>query len=91
MGRKIRPTALPGDRWHPLDRPKIPLSELDYVQEGQPMGEMLRTVLAPCLLIVGDVASEDLPFAVSGLGKFIPKGGAKLIKLLIDTGIIQVL
>ena len=38
---------------------------------------MHQTVLAPCLLLVGEVASENLAtFAVSGLGKFITEGGA---------------
>ena len=41
------------------------------------IGEMHRTVLVPCLLLVGEVVSENLAsFAVSELGKFNPEGGA---------------
>ena len=41
------------------------------------MAEVNRTVLARCLLLVGEVASENAAtFEVSGLEKFISEGGA---------------
>ena len=40
------------------------------------MGKMQQAVLAPYLLLIGEVGSENIAsFAVSGLEKFIPGGG----------------
>ena len=53
----------------------LPLATVTRMQLFTTMGEVNRPVLAPCLLLVGEVAPENLAtFAISGLGKFIPEG-----------------